>query len=141
MAFQPFVSGAMVYMNVQGPLLPGLPSDKLIYALSYPSNATMYVDSYSPATPEPPLSTVAPPGKFEPRQGFGKVWRENKLLDRIGWATAQERGLGQGDYYLFQHGVMLIDGNHIYVLYGKDTGRDTPGFTNLQSWYLYTDQP
>jgi hypothetical protein len=140
-AIQPFQFGALVYLNIESPRPPGLPSDKLIYALTYPGKVAMYVDTFTSATPEPPLMSNVPPGLFEPRLGFGKAWRDNKLADKIGWATARERTLSAQESLIFQHGLILVNGKNTYVLYGTDTGRDTPGFTSLQSWYLYVDRP
>jgi hypothetical protein len=142
-AFQPFRLGAMVYMNIQNPRPPGLPSDKLIFVLSYPGKVEMYIDTFVAGEQEPPPrpSNGVPQGQFEPRAGFGKLWRERGLEAKIGWATAPERTLSQQEIELFQHGLILVNGKSAYVLYGTDTGRDTPGFTSLQSWYLYVDRP
>ena len=71
--------------------------------------------------PLPPLTP--PPGLLAPERGFGKVWRENPMLQvYLGWARMREVGFA-GAYQRFQRGVMLYSGDinghpgRIYVLY------------------------
>jgi hypothetical protein len=61
---------------------------------------------------------VPPPGLFQPRFGFGKVWREQLRGTPLdpGWARSPEAGY-TGAAMRFERGLMLwTDERLIYVL-------------------------
>ncbi|MEA3334660.1 MAG: SUMF1/EgtB/PvdO family nonheme iron enzyme [Chloroflexota bacterium] len=67
---------------------------------------------------------VPPPGFFEPKQGFGWLWRNHLGGEHsgLGWATEPERGYeNTGQIQVFEEGL-LIKGNDakIFVLLNKD---------------------
>ena len=69
--------------------------------------------------------TITPPsGYYQPRRGFGKIWREQAgARDKLGWATANERGLGAA-WQPFQNGLMLWSDVHgTFVIYSDGTWR------------------
>ena len=51
-----------------------------------------FTDEWHPGLPEDDPTIVPPAGLYQPRRGFGLVWREQpNVRDRLGWAlTAQE---------------------------------------------------
>jgi len=61
---------------------------------------------------------VPPYGLFQPKRGFGKVWRNNPgVRSTLGWAVNEERGF-QGAAQSFNGGTMLWSSTRgIYVLY------------------------
>lgn len=61
---------------------------KTIYVLFGDGTAQVHQDRFEDGSPEPP--SEAPPGLYAPRAGFGKVWRDANLRERLGWATAPE---------------------------------------------------
>ncbi len=136
MAFQPFQNGAMIYLEIQGPVPPGLPSNKLIYVLSYPGKVDIFPDTYVAGSPEPSPPPLTP-GQFIPALGFGKVWRENDLHPTLGFATAPERSITPQERQLFQKGFIITDGTRTYVLYNKAAA----GYANSRAWYLYLTTP
>lgn len=51
----------------------------------------MVDDPFTEDTPEEDPEIQPPEGLFQPRRGFGVLWRENpKIRDRLGWATGEE---------------------------------------------------
>ncbi len=53
------------------------------------------------------LGLNPPPGRLEPKRGFGKVWREKPgVREALGWATNPDRG-DRATMQLFDQGVMV----------------------------------
>ncbi len=69
-----------------------------------------YPDSFVEGEPEvDPNLTPPGPNKFQPRRGFGKLWRETPgLKDALGWATTPEFNLTTN--YVYQPGGYLDPG-------------------------------
>ena len=65
-----------------------------------------------------------PPGLFEPRRGFGWLWRTHLGREGgpLGWALEEERGFDNtGQAQVFERGIMLKGGTpRVYVLLYKD---------------------
>jgi len=93
-----------------------------IYVLSDAGRWSVYGDTWDETQP---LSGgyTAPPGLFEPKRGFGKVWRE-KLGGpdaALGWAVEEERGV-DGEGQDFARGIAFTDGQReVFVLLNDKT--------------------
>ncbi|NLG28430.1 MAG: hypothetical protein GX557_10995, partial [Chloroflexi bacterium] len=98
-------------------------SDKLlIYVLKDNGTWQSYPDTWTSAEPEWDAGIVAPAGFYQPKRGFGKVWREQPgVRTSLGWATTEERGFGasvQG----YAGGLMFWSNlRGTFVLYGDGT--------------------
>jgi hypothetical protein len=114
---QTFERGMMIWVQTQ----------TRIYVLfndgQQPAWAT-YPDDFKDGQPETDPSIHPPSGMFQPRRGFGLVWRNRqRVKDRLGWATGPEipfDGTIQGDATI-DNGVMYMrarDAN-IYGLFNK----------------------
>ncbi len=52
-----------------------------------------FADNWEEGMPEDDPNIVPPPGFYQPRRGFGLIWREEpSIRDRLGWAIAPEEG-------------------------------------------------
>jgi hypothetical protein len=111
-AEQTFVHG---YMYWRSDLL-------LIYALYDDGTWQSFADTWQEGQLEWDPNITAPSGLYQPKRGFGRVWREQAgVRDRIGWATTVERGLG-ADYQAYQGGMMIwSDLQGVFVLYNDGT--------------------
>ena len=50
-----------------------------------------YADNWEAGMPEDDPNIVPPPGYYQPKRGFGLIWREQpSIRDRLGWAIAPE---------------------------------------------------
>lgn len=108
-----FVNGYMFWRGDLG----------VIYTLFSDKTFQQFVDSWTSAEPEWDTSIVPPPGFYQPKRGFGKVWREGvvppaiKVRDKLSWATTEERGLMVG-WQAYAGGLMLWSNSQgIFVLY------------------------
>jgi len=111
-AEETFVGG---YMFWRGDL-------RLIYALYNNSTWQSFVDTWYEGQLEWDPAIVPPAGYYQPKRGFGKVWREQPgVRDKLGWATTEERGLS-ASWQAYQTGLMLwSDVQGIFVLYSDGT--------------------
>ncbi|GAG43275.1 unnamed protein product, partial [marine sediment metagenome] len=78
-----------------------------------------FADTWKEGQPEDDLDLIAPPGLFQPKRGFGKVWREELggPASRIGWAREEERGF-TGVVQAFEGGTIVWSKlGTAYVLY------------------------
>jgi len=77
-----------------------------------------FTDTWTAGEQEWDSSIVPPYGLFQPKRGFGKVWRNNpSVRSTLGWATTEERGF-QGSAQSFKGGTMLFSNvRGILVLY------------------------
>jgi hypothetical protein len=91
---------------------------RLIYVLNNNGTWQSYNDTWNPPEREWDPGIVAPAGLWQPKRGFGKVWRDNpSVRSALGWGTMEERPLSAGEQ-LFAGGMMLwSDVRGIYVLY------------------------
>jgi hypothetical protein len=73
----------------------------------------VYQDTFADGEPEVDPNLTAPDGMYQPRRGFGKLWRNTPgLRDTLGWATTPEFGLNTN--YVYQPGGTLdANGNYI----------------------------
>lgn len=74
----------------------------------------VYTDSFVEGTdPETDPNLVAPTDRYQPRRGFGKLWRETTgLREALGWGTTPEFGLNTA--YVYQPGG-AVDAGNTYV--------------------------
>ena len=113
MAMQVFQEGTMLFVE----------DAKRIFLLRTDNRWWSFPDSWSPSQPEEDPSLVPPLGLYQPRFGFGKVWREKLLGTPLhpGWATEPEHGY-TGAAMDFERGFMLwSDEAIVYVLFGDGT--------------------
>ncbi|HZG67583.1 MAG TPA: hypothetical protein VEZ12_12620, partial [Herpetosiphonaceae bacterium] len=81
-----------------------------------------YPDPWDEGQPE--SGGLTPPaGRFEPRRGFGKVWREQLgVREGLGWATEAEQA-ERSVLRVFDHGWMLwLPGRDMVYAFFYDTG-------------------
>ena len=89
-----------------------------IYVLYNNGTWQGYSDTWTSAEPEWDPAIVPPPGYYQPKRGFGKVWRDNSAVrNGLGWATTEERGF-YASVQPFDRGTMLwSNARGIFVLY------------------------
>lgn len=90
-----------------------------IYVLYSDGSWQQFADSWHAGDPETDPGTVAPAGLYQPKRGFGKVWRDHpEVRSRLGWGTMEERGVN-GAIQPFERGLMLWSPHlGIHALYG-----------------------
>ncbi len=91
---------------------------RYIYVLYNNGTWQGFSDTWTESEPERDPSIVPPPGLYQPKRGFGKVWRNNPTVRSVlGWALTEERGF-QGAAQQFNGGLMLWSNvKGIFVLY------------------------
>ncbi len=131
-AQEDFQGGYMFWMQSTGNmwvLLPATlpnPGD----TLTIPTNGQwrIYKDAYKEGEPESDPGLTPPEGRYQPRRGFGKLWRETSdLRTALGWATTPEFALSTS--YVYQPGGYVNDakqyvpgpGRHFLVTLGRTT--------------------
>jgi hypothetical protein len=94
----------------------------LIYAVYNGGTWQSFVDTWTEGDLEWDPTIVPPAGYYQPKRGFGKVWREQAgVRDKLSWATTEERGLG-ASWQAYQGGLMLwSDVQGTFVLYNDGT--------------------
>src|SRR5690606_13133514 len=71
-----------------------------------------YVDEFEEGDPETDPSIVPPEGLYQPKRGFGLVWRtEPGIRDRLGWALTPEFELLSD--YMYIAGGQMQDGQYV----------------------------
>lgn len=97
-----FERGEMLWLNQRG-------GNSVIFVIFYHDNGSLsfrkFVDQWREGdTIETGLK--APSGMYEPRRGFGKIWRENEDVRRaLGWALETEQAATY-HYQVFQKGEL-----------------------------------
>lgn len=94
----------------------------LIYTLYSDGTWQSFADTWQSGQLEWDPTIVPPTGLYQPKRGFGKIWREQPgVRSKIDWATTAERGLG-ASYQAFQGGLMIwSDVQGTFVLYNDGT--------------------
>ena len=119
------------------------PDVDLIYVFfAHPSQSEgwgAFVDTFQPSDIESdpligdPTPSADMPIYMQPKDRFGKLWRENAWLrDRLGWAQVPYNGDGHalssitfnGVVQDFEHGVLLWNGDVCFVLRNDDMSWD-----------------
>lgn len=95
---------------------------RLIYAVYNNGTWQSFVDNWEEGQMESDPAIVPPAGRYQPKRGFGKVWREQAgVRDKLSWATAEERGV-QASWQAYNGGLMLwTQMLGVYVLYNDGT--------------------
>jgi hypothetical protein len=105
-AFQPFESGSMIWRE----------DTDQVYVLFRDGSWAVFDPTWVEGEPEQDPEIVPPEGLFQPKRGFGKVWRDNlDVRSGLGWALQEEAGytaLVQG----FERGELVRIENRTYVL-------------------------
>jgi hypothetical protein len=97
-----------------------------IYALYSDGQWQRFDDSWTEGQTEWDVSIIPPAGYYQPKRGFGKVWREQLVQpgllvrDKLSWATNEERGLS-ASWQEYAGGLMLwSNSNGTFVLYNDN---------------------
>jgi hypothetical protein len=105
-ALQLFENGAMIWRS----------DTDSIYALYTDGSWESFEDTFEEGQPESDPAIVAPPSRWQPIRGFGKVWREHpEVRASLGWAIDKEFGL-TAPMHRFEHGYMISFGGIAYAL-------------------------
>ncbi len=98
--FQPFESGYVFSMK----------SARVIYVLSKTGvQLSVYRDTWNEGDPNGDLTPGPRPNTYAPKRGFGKVWRENPVVQQaLGYATTDEQP-SVGTVQFFDRGVLIDD--------------------------------
>jgi len=94
----------------------------MIYVLYNNGTWASYADTWTSAEPEWDTMIFPPSGYYQPKRGFGKVWRnESGVRDNLQWATTEERGFF-GTLQTYDGGMMLWSNlRGVFVLYNDNT--------------------
>jgi hypothetical protein len=95
---------------------------RLIYTLYNDGKWESFIDTWNEGDLEWDVTIVPPSGYYQPKRGFGKVWREQPgVRDKLSWATTEERGI-DASWQAYIGGQMLwSDLLGIFVLYNDGT--------------------
>ena len=95
---------------------------QLIYAVYGDGTWQSFSDTWDSSQIEEDPTIVPPSGFYQPKRGFGKVWREQSgVRDKLSWAIAPERGFA-ASWQAFEGGMMLwSDHQGTFVLYNDGT--------------------
>jgi len=79
-----------------------------IYVLHDNRTWQAFADTWQEGQPQDDPNLTAPPDLFQPKRGFGKVWREELggPVSQLGWAREEERGF-TGVVQVFDGGTIL----------------------------------
>ena len=93
-----------------------------IYVLYNNHTWQLFTDTWEAGDAEYDPNIVPPSGFYQPKYGFGKVWRgQPGVRDGLGWATRQERSFW-ASIGPFEKGLMIwSDVEGIFVLYDDGT--------------------
>ena len=100
LTYQPFENGSMFFMK----------SSRVIYVLNKTGvQLSVYPDTWNEGDPNGDLTPGPRPNTFAPKRGFGKVWRENPVVQQaLGYATADEQP-STNKVQFFERGVLIDD--------------------------------
>ncbi len=107
-AQEDFQNGYMFWISTQKVIW-------VLYKSSDPNRGTWqsFQDTFVDGEPEIDPNLTPPSGLYQPKRGFGKLWRNTPgLRDKMGWATTPEFDLQT--HYVYQPGGYL-DNNNVYV--------------------------
>ncbi len=97
-AYQQFEHGTMIWIGTTPPS---------IYVMYTNNVFQRFDDTYVEGVDPVSSGQLSPPGLFEPRRGFGKIWREIPgIQSQLGWATLQEQA-SQATVQDFENGRMV----------------------------------
>jgi len=93
-----------------------------IYVVRNDQTWQLYDDTWREGDQEWDPNILVPTGLYQPKRGFGKVWRDQSgVRSALGWATTEERGFTMA-VQPFDGGTMLWSNvRGTYVLYSDGT--------------------
>ncbi len=96
-----------------------------IYVLYNNHTWQMFTDTWEQGDAEYDPNIAPPSGLYQPKLGFGKVWREQPgVRDGLGWATMEEHSFW-ASIQPFDEGLMIwSDAEGVFVLYSNGTWED-----------------
>lgn len=99
-SFEPFENGVMYYQKSTG---------KIFVLNKTGVQLSVYQNTWNEGDPNGDLMPGGRPNTYTPRRGFGKVWRENPVVQQaLGFATADEHGY-TGKVQFFERGLLIDD--------------------------------
>jgi len=109
MAYQPFEGGAMIWDGAE---------EASIYVAVNGGEWFGRPDNFQEGDPESDPALTPPQGLYQPRRGFGLLWRsEDDLRQALGWAVADEVGL-EGTAQPFEGGYAIAGpGGRLWLFY------------------------
>ncbi len=112
MAIEPFERGLMFWRE----------DVQQIHVLFNDGTWWNFADTWQEGMPASDPTIIPPAGLYQPVRGFGLVWREGAgVRDKIGWATAEEKGY-TAIVQAFEKGVMFTaDNGSAYTVYNDGT--------------------
>ncbi len=97
MGEQTFIGGKMFWRQ----------DTDVIYVLFNDGTWQQFPNTWFAGEPETDPSIVPPAGYYQPRRGFGELWRSNSIVrGALSWGTIEERGFS-GAVEPFERGVMI----------------------------------
>lgn len=97
MAEETFIGGKMFWRQ----------DNDMIYVVYNDGTWQQFPNTWVTGDPETDPAIVPPAGYYQPKRGFGELWRENSTVrSKLSWATIEERGF-TGAVQPFQSGLML----------------------------------
>ena len=89
-----------------------------VYVLRSDGTWQQYDDTWNEGDQEWDPSILVPTGFYQPKRGFGKVWREQSgVRSALGWATTEERGLNLAAQTFDGGGMLWSNLQGTFVLY------------------------
>ncbi len=120
-AEQSFEHGTMIWVQ----------EEDLIYVLfdddGFTTRYSIFVDEWEEGDLIDDPNIDPPPGFYQPKNGFGLVWREQATIrDRLGWATAEEVGfetaVQRTSYPKYNEIYILALDNGVWRLFPERSG-------------------
>jgi hypothetical protein len=128
-SFQQFQSGLMIWVQNQDAIY-------VMYDTETPPRWEVYNDTFDEGDPEyDPHVGISPPYTWQPRRGFGELWRGNSLVrQRIGWAVIEWETPYSVNVQTSNDGTIFVSepasrGGGVYAL--LPGGRDWQRFTGF----------
>jgi len=101
MAEETFIGGKMFWRQ----------DTDVIYVVYNDGTWQQFPNTWFAGEPETDPNIVPPYGYYQPRRGFGELWRNNSTVrSKLSWATMEERGF-TGALEAFERGAMLWSPN------------------------------
>ncbi|MDI7276259.1 MAG: PA14 domain-containing protein [Anaerolineae bacterium] len=106
-ATQPEKSGWMAEQTFIGGKMFWRQDTDVIYVLFNNGTWQQFPNTWFAGEPETDPNIVPPAGYYQPRRGFGELWRNNSIVrSALSWGTIEERGFS-GAVEPFERGLML----------------------------------